>query len=303
MAFSTRKYRSGSLESEPLEPSIDLFFSSQRGCAQGADPRHAGDFCNQRFLRSALPEPAIAVPIGTAGVAVDRARALSLRTLLLTALFFLIPLLTYWSAIFHDFGLRDDYSNLREAHEEIGKVVQFCASHARPIYGWLLQATYGQTSSVQNLQWLRLMAALLLGALSLVSFRGLRALGWSFNSSLCFAILLVLAPSSQVIASWAIGWPYAVAALLAFGGFFTAEGALAINRQVRAHRAVGQWLVALGLMLVSALIYQPSAMFYAVPLAAALIAHRRRNIPQTARWLGIASGLRGRPRSVSPTAP
>jgi hypothetical protein len=242
--------------------------------------------------KTALPEPAIAVPIGgAAGVAVERGRVLSRRALLLTALFFLIPLLTYWSATFHDFGLRDDYSNLREAHEELGKVIQFCASHARPIYGWLLQATYGQTSSVQNLEWLRLMAALLLGALSLVSFRGLRALGWSFNTSLCFAILLVLVPSSQVIASWAIGWPYAVAALLAFGGFFTAEGALAINRQARAHRAIGQWLVALGLMLVSALIYQPSAMFYAVPLAAALIAHRRRSIVQTARWLGIHLGF------------
>jgi len=54
--------------------------------------------------------------------------------------------------------------HLREAHEEVGKVLQFCASHARPIYGWLLQATYGQTSSVENYRWLRFVAALLLGA-------------------------------------------------------------------------------------------------------------------------------------------
>jgi hypothetical protein len=130
-----------------------------------------------------------------------------------------------------------------------------------------------------------------LGALSLVSFRGLRSLGWSFNSSLCFALLLALVPASQVIASWAIGWPYAVAALLAFGGFFTADGALAMNMRASAHRAVGQWLVALGLMLLSALVYQPSAMFYVVPLAAALIAQRRRSIGETARWLGIHLGF------------
>src|SRR5271168_3015823 len=80
---------------------------------------------------------------GYSGIKADRRSALSLRAWLLTALLFLVPVVTYWPATFHSFGLRDDYSNLREAHEEIGKVLKFCASHARPIYGWLLQATYG----------------------------------------------------------------------------------------------------------------------------------------------------------------
>jgi hypothetical protein len=210
---------------------------------------------------------------------------------MLTAILFLIPLVTYWPATFHDYGLRDDYSNLREAHEEPGTVVKFCASHARPIYGWLLQATYGQTNSVQNLQWMRFFASLLLGAISLVMFRGLRALGWSFNTSLCFAILLALVPSAQVIAGWAVGWPYAATALLAVAGFFTVEGAMAVGLDAGVGRAAGQWMVALGLMVVSALIYQPSALFYVVPLAGALIAQRRRNIPQTARWLGVHLGF------------
>src|SRR5882724_1743599 len=146
-----------------------------------------------------VTEPAIAVPIGDAVVAVERRDALGLRAWLLTAMLFLVPLVTYWPATFHDFGLRDDYSNLREAHEEPGKVIKFCASHARPIYGWLLQATYGQTDTVQDLQWMRFAASLLLGAVSLVMFRGLRALGWSFNTALCVAILLALVPSAQVI--------------------------------------------------------------------------------------------------------
>ena len=176
-----------------------------------------------------LSEGAIAVPIGAPGAIAEPRIALRARAWLLTAVLFLVPLVAYWPATFHDYGLRDDYSNLREAHEEVGKVLQFCASHARPVYGWLLQATYGQTSSVENLQWLRFVAALLLGAISLVSFRGLRAVGWSFNSSLCFAVLLCLVPSAQVIAGWAVGWPYAATALLAFAGFFTVEGALTLG--------------------------------------------------------------------------
>ena len=225
------------------------------------------------------------------GVAVDRRAALGLRAWLFTAMLFLVPLVTYWPATFHDFGFRDDYSNLREAHEEPGKVVKFCASHARPIYGWLLQATYGETGTVQDLHWMRLIASLLLGALSLVSFRGLRALGWSFTSSLCFAVLLALIPSAQVIAGWAVGWPYAATALLAFGVFFTVESALAVGMSAGPGRAVAQWLVAVGLMVVSALIYQPSALFYVVPLAAALIVQRYRTPAQTARWAGIHLGF------------
>src|SRR5580692_7531659 len=185
---------------------------------------------------------AIAVSIGTA-TAIEQPR-LRVRLWMLTVLLFLVPLVAYWPATFHDFGLRDDYSNLREAHEEPSTVIKFCASHARPIYGWLLQATYGQTSSVQNLQWMRFAASLLLGAIALVGFRGLRALGWSFSTSLCFAVLLALIPSAQVISAWAVGWPYAATALLAFGGFFTVEGALTLGMSAGAGRAFSQWAVA-----------------------------------------------------------
>ena len=199
------------------------------------------------ILSDGLAEAAIAVPIGYADVAADRRSAARLREWLLTAMLFLVPFVTYWPATFHDYGLRDDYSNLREAHEEPGKVVQFCASHARPIYGWLLQSTYGQTGSVQNLQWMRCFASLLLGAISLLMFRGLRALGWSFNASLCVAMLLSLLPSSQVMAAWAVGWPYAAAALLPIGAYFTVEGALAMGLRAGRRRAVFQWMVGRGI--------------------------------------------------------
>ncbi len=238
-----------------------------------------------------INEPSIAGPIEHAGIAAEHRSAVGLHAWVLTAMLFLVPLVTYWPATFHDFGLRDDYSNLREAHEEPGKVLKFCASHARPVYGWLLQATYGQTATVQDLQWMRFGASLLFGALSLVCFRGLRALGWSFSTALCFAVMIGLIPSAQVMAGWAVGWPYVATALLAFGGFFTVEGALILGLSAGPGRAVSQWLVAIGLMVMSALIYQPSALFYVVPLAAALIVQRRRSLAQVARWTGVHLGF------------
>ncbi len=242
-------------------------------------------------LREALTETTITLPVSHAATITDRRHAIGIRAWMLTAVLFLVPLVTYWPATFHEYGLRDDYSNLREAHEEPGTVVKFCASHARPIYGWLLQTTYGQTGSVQSLQWMRFAAALMLGAISLVMFRGLRSLGWSYRSSLCFAVLLALVPASQVIASWAVGWPYAATALLAIAGFFTVEGALQVGLSAGRGRAIGQWALALVLMVVSALIYQPSALFYVVPLAGALIAYRRRSLRRALRWLGIHLGF------------
>jgi hypothetical protein len=56
-------------------------------------------------------------------------------------------------------------------------------------------------------------------------------------------------------------------------------------------RTVAQWTVALGLMITSMLIYQPSAMFYVVPLAASLIAQRKRSAVQTLRWAGVHLAL------------
>jgi hypothetical protein len=236
-------------------------------------------------LREGLSEQTVTLPQGYSSAQTAEQVSLRLRAWLLTALLFLVPLVTYWPATFHDYGLRDDYSNLREAHEEPHTVLRFCASHARPIYGWLLQTTYGQTSSVQNLEWMRFASALLLGAIGLVMFRGLRALGWSANTALCFAVLLQLVPSSQVIASWAVGWPYAATALLAIAGFFTADGAIAATLSGGVRRSIGPWLMGLALMVVSALIYQPSALFYAVPLAGALVTQRRRRLAGMARWL------------------
>ena len=224
----------------------------------------------------------------TVNVAAER-RRFALQALVLAALLLLLPLFTYAPTTFHDYGLRDDYSNLREAHEEPGKILKFCASHARPIYGQLLQASYGMVTSVQNLQWMRFTAAMLLGVLSLVCFRSLRALGWKLYPALWFAMLVALLPSAQVVAAWALGWPYAIAAIVGIAAFFVAEGALAAG--ITWQRASLQGAVALALMVTSVLIYQPSALFYVLPLTASVLARRERSVPATLRHAGIHIGF------------
>lgn len=197
----------------------------------------------------------------------------------------LLPLLAYAGAIFQPYEMRDGYSVLREAHEEPGKIIRFCASHARPLYGWLLEVSYRQISTVLDLQWIRLLATLLLGLTALATFRGLRLLGWSLGTSALVGAWVALTPSAQIIAGWSIGWPYAVAALASLMGFFAVENALLVGHTATA-RVV--WLGGAGLCLVSSLlVYQPSTLFYAVPLAAAFIVRRQRPVPELLRWFAI----------------
>jgi len=66
---------------------------------------------------------------------------------------------------------------------------------------------------------------------------------------------------------------------------------LVVGLRAGVGRAVIQWGLALWLMIVSALIYQPSALFYLLPLAATLIVQRRRDLLQSTRWLGIHVGF------------
>lgn len=196
-----------------------------------------------------------------------------------TSLIFLTPLITYWPTIFHYYGLRDSYSNLRESHEEQGKLIQFCASHARPIYGWLLEVTLRRIDTIHQLQWIRLLSALLLGAVSLATYRLVRRIGWSASCGLLLALWLSLLPSAQVVAGWAIGWPYSVAVLTALAAFFFAERAL------RPEQSIPQGIGAVVLVATSALIYQPNALFYAVPVAAALVARRTSRPRDDVHWV------------------
>jgi hypothetical protein len=208
---------------------------------------------------------------------------LAARTWAVILILFFTPLAGYWPTIFHYYGLRDGYSTLREAHEEPGKVIQFCASHARPIYGRLLENTFRQINTVHDLQWIRLLSSLLLGALALASYHSLRRLGWSSNLSFVFGMWIVLVPSAQIIAGWSIGWPYTIAAFPALGAFFVADHAIVTHG--KQWRAVVWWCAAMTLLALSALIYQPSALFYAVPFAAALIARRDRSAMESVRWV------------------
>jgi hypothetical protein len=194
-----------------------------------------------------------------------------------------LPALLYWNAVWMRFGLRDDYSTLRETHEEPGKVFAFCASQGRPVYGLLLEYSFARLDGIGALPWARLLGAVCVGLLcattALVFERRLR---WPRGPAVLGAAMLALVPSAQVIIDWGICWPHAFAALLAMAAFVLADQALAAATS--GGRIAGASCAAT-LLLLGMLTYQSNAMFYVVPMAAGWLTMGDRPWRERWRWL------------------
>jgi hypothetical protein len=272
------------------------FRAAERDRPHTALPRVTGRQRRER-PRSAGAESAVTF-------ATSPPRAAWRRWLLAMALF-LLPIVVYWPTVFHRFGFRDDYSILREAHEEPGKVMRVCAMQARPLYGELMETSFRLARGIDDLAWIRFAGTLLLGVVTAVTFLLLRSLKWDRWTAALAAGLIAVLPSSQLIASWAVGWPLCVAILLTLGGFVSAEQAFAgrqtggvvrpgSGRRWKAPGAVawrgpgvakvGWWTAAVVLVMGSALIYPSNTLFYFTAVAAAVWSRRRGTMRGGIEW-------------------
>ena len=180
----------------------------------------------------------------------------------------LLPLVLYGSTLFAEFGLRDDYSILREAHEEPGKVFHGCAAQARPIYGFLLEQSFARLGGIHELVFGRIAAALLLGATAAsTAYLLSQKLGWSVIQATLTAALFTMLPGAQVIVSWSICWPFALATFVAILAFFAAFKGL---RQTKPRSRYRWVMLAVTLLLVPTLIYPSQTLVYLIPVAALL---------------------------------
>lgn len=200
------------------------------------------------------------------------------------ALLLLLPWLIYGSAVFLRYGMRDDYSILREAREEPGKILRVCAAMGRPLYGWLLETAVREAGNIDGLSGMRAMSVLGLGLLAAAVFLLLRRDGWSTAPAALLAAFVTVMPSAQVIASWSICCPQTAALLLAAASYALARRGLDAPSGSTWRRVA--WCLGGGVAMATAtLIYQVSGLFYAVLLAAALVRRQDTDLRAPARWL------------------
>jgi hypothetical protein len=202
----------------------------------------------------------------------------------------LLPLLVYGYTVFLRYGFRDDYSIIREAREEPAKLVGFNGSQGRLLYGWLMALSGRYTPTIDDLCWLRAAGAASLGLLAAALFLVLRRLQWPACLAAITAALLVLLPSAQLVASWGVSWPHVIGAWLGLVAFVTVEEGFAL---AQAWARVARLLVALACLLAAALIYQPSALFYLVGVAAALGGRLGEPLRRQLGWLAWHAAVLG----------
>ncbi len=229
---------------------------------------------------------AIAAPAETTSVVVAHQSPKRFRKdgklLLAVVLLVLLPVCVYWNTTWAHFGMRDDYGIMREAREEQGKEIEFCGSHARPVYGYLLHAEFQFLDHIGDLSWARLTGSVMLGVLAAGTCCTLVVLlGWPLLAAVGVSALLVLVPSGQVFASWAILWPYVFAALLSMGAFVLAETAFRPLVQAPWKRGVLTSMAAV-LVILSVWTNQPVCLYYLVFIAA-VVAWRGRGLELATR--------------------
>ena len=203
-----------------------------------------------------------------------------IRTRICLYVLLLTPLLVYWQTIFHEYGMRDDYSHLREAREEPSKLVRFTASQGRPLYGALLETTFGEVGDVERLPWLRLTSVVLLTVLGLALWRQLYQSGWSEIEAAAIGLGVTFLPAAQLVAGWATCWPHVLTLLLAAAGFSAIETELERGGMKRLVALLGGSMI----YCLAGLIYQSDAMFAVVPIAAVLLVRTGREPLTDMRW-------------------
>lgn len=204
---------------------------------------------------------------------------------------FFVPLAFFAPAIWSEYGWRDDYAMLRESVEAPGAIWRFAAAQGRPVYGWLLEASFHVVHTVPALVVLRTLATLLIGGSGLVlGWILLRYRRWSPAEAAAAGAAFTLLPSPQVVAGWAVAWPHALAGLCGLFAYVLAEEAWRRSRGARAGFAGA----ALVVFITGALCYPSNALLYVVPVAAGWLRpdhaerRRRRNL-----WLLAHLGFLG----------
>jgi hypothetical protein len=192
----------------------------------------------------------------------------------------ILPLVVYWPTISHEYGFRDDYAHLREVRERPGWLMQLTTSNGRPVYGFALETSLRGVYEVEQLERLRIASTLLMGLVGALLWWQLRRSGWREEEAAALAAAVTLLPGTQVVVSWAIAWPIALALVAALAGF-------ALVARGLEHRGLkcGALVAAGGALYFAAgLTYQTSAMFAVVPFAAALLLRDGTSTRSDFRW-------------------
>jgi hypothetical protein len=218
------------------------------------------------------------LPLQPAPQGVGSRRADAACILLLAAL----VLIAYGTSLTSMAGHTDDYWLLWEWRNDPAQVRTIFNKYGRPANGWLFTLAWQGAEEVADLWRPRAFAMIGLALLAAGNYLTLRRLDYSLEFARGLSAGMVLLPTFCVYVTWGVCCAYVYGCALALAAFWILEGAKSHPWQAQVAA-----LIAASVVLTAAFcIYQPTGMFYVVPVMF-LLASPRWNQPTWRTWLHL----------------
>jgi len=193
-------------------------------------------------------------------------------------------LLVYSSVIVAHYGVFDDYTFFRAPFL---RVFDRQVAAGRPITGLLFGIVFSRMSTIDYLQFVRLLGVLFLGVLSWTLYRGLTATRLLPIQAICLSLIICLLPQFQVFVAVTSNFLFALTCAIA--------GLSAVNLWLVKRQSSPKllWIhlgLSASLLLVALLMFQPAAMFFWVFAIMDIHRHSRSTLSKLYRlalYLGI----------------
>lgn len=231
--------------------------------------------------------------------------ALSLRAYLATSgatpiVIAVVILGMFLPAVLVTYAFADDYSFLwmavsGEPSTQFGRSILYrWAIDGRPVGGLLLGSFLSAAGTIEALQFMRLFAVATTVALALLMHWTLVRSRFGRTLAALIAIFVCSMPAFQLYAAWTTLFHAPLGMLLAGGASVLATAASDAPSRLRTVRVIG----ATTMLLAALMIYQPTAMFFWVVLAIAIVGEattrNERCAPQSHTWSRAAWHWRSR---------
>ena len=168
-----------------------------------------------------------------------------------------ILLAVYSSTLFIPYAYLDDYFWLDQSVNRPGDMYEALAVQGRPLNALILQSVFSHAGGLPGLWRVRLLTVAELAVMGWLFYLAIRWNDWPRWPAFALAVMACTVPAMQVYAAWATSVP------IPFSGIAAICAAILVGWSLDdAHRRWPALPAAAGLILVSATIYQPTAMIF-----------------------------------------
>ena len=165
-------------------------------------------------------------------------------------------LVVYAGVLLLPYAFLDDYGWLDLSLYSPGEIYPALAAQGRPLNAIILRFAFQQAGGLGGMQWVRLVTVAGLAGMGWMFYFAASRAGWGRSRAALLAGMACVVPSTQVYAAWTTSVP------IPFSGILAGTAAVLTGWAMRHRRRWPALAISPGLIVLSAAIYQPTAMVF-----------------------------------------